>query len=291
MASLIGIHPGIAAQRLKEQEYKINAIAKKMDPNAPHITAVMGKELTSIPWANGDRRVISLPYLFLLKASDLRKEYQSLKIDDPMLQEDIYLDSFGVRAQKFFNLPKKSLDFIDKQIIRTFLQYISNPALAEKAKDFVLGHEVAHIMNQHDHNSADPIAMLVESAFSGSTALANATIFAIAIATGLWTTMPLVVLSCATAATTTTVGYRIIQESNHSHACEKDADLTSARHVKNAKEGGVYLFETFMKCQKNAREHSFLYRLLFNSDGDTRVLWLTHPYESERASYLKQFKN
>jgi hypothetical protein len=67
---------------------------------------------------------------------------------------------------------------------------------------------------------------------------------------------------------------------------EQEADLTSASWSPDSAHGGAYLFHLIKEQQKESRKHSLAARLLFSSEGHNRLLYFSHPTETQRICYL-----
>jgi len=270
----------IIFQRLSDVEKKINEIAKRLDRKAPPVFTLLNRNIAGVPSAGGS--CVKIPYLFLIKTEDIPDKLKIKGIDDPRLQSDSYLQEVAHSTQEFMGLPKSSLNFIDKETLRVFLKYISDPVLSEKAKEFVLSHEVSHI--HHEHSSKHPT-------FVKSLGFASVLIIAASLTAILGFSVPFfIVFASAAAAFVTTIALIKIYERSQSHAREKEADLTALKASPQSREGGIYLFETFQKHQQQARKNNFLSKLIYSPSGNNRLLTLTHPTESDRIRYLKNAK-
>ncbi len=267
-------------QRLNELEGKVNAFAKKMiamNTKAPHITTQLLSEMSLGACASPSSKYIKINSLLLLKASDLPTKLQLKGMNDPRLQSNAYLEEVSNWISSYFNLPKKPLNSIDKHYIRVFLQFISDPKLSDYARDFVLGHEVAHIIHQHRGELFPFLDFLAN--------VTNLFLYGVY----LTTSSAAVAAACSQVIPMVAAAYIVatLYESSISKTMEKEADLTSVRHVKNAKEGGVYYFDTCANDNKKALENGLASWFQCYSNGDKRFNW-THPALSERINYIKK---
>jgi Peptidase family M48 len=277
----------LKSERNSEIKQKVNNFSKSLG-NACPLYIIINESLTGMPAAGGS--IVRIPYLFLLKTTDIPKKFQLSGLDDPLLKSDKFLQEFAEWSQEYMSVPKKTkLSFLEKEVIRTFLEFIRDPVLSEKAKTFVLNHEVSHIALKHCHNSTNPIGLICSSLFSKFTLLIPVLILAVSITACLTLSLPVsLVISLALAAYLSVVAVQIFRNIRCSRALEKQADLNAVKFSQDAKEGGTYLFDVFRRSQQKARKNSFLARLMYSSSGNNRLLYLTHPSENARIRYLNK---
>lgn len=245
------------------------------------VTLEVKNQIYSEPRVIGEK--ISIPYLFLLKTEDIPEKFLITKSKDPRLQSDEFLQEFANWSQEYLQIPKIPLTIEGKTALRVFLPYISNSKLSEQSKEFVLAHELSHILHQHI-SSYKALLTKRKMVFMSLAGIASS------ICVGL--SVPIeYVISFSAMVMTVGISWSIIQYMQLSHSHEKEADLTAAKIVPESIDGAIYLFRNFCKYGKKAREESFLNRLLFSSEGNWRIFYASHPSESQRIGYLKDVRH
>jgi peptidase M48-like protein len=268
-------------ERAMECQSKINQIAKKIyAPNSSvPIRLWINPDILSLP--ETVRQSISLPYLFLIKTSDIPEEFRISGLSDPRLQSDDFIQKVADWTYKFFGKQvKKPLTLLEKETLKIFLLYIQDPEQSENAKEFVLAHEIGHLFHQHGEGA--PELFSLATLFK-----ATSLILLVSLATLLCPVQFLWAVLGISAALTAGFVMLLIREMHRSRSFEKEADLVAAKFSERARRGGIYLFETFIKGQKQSRDRHMGLRFLFSADGNNRALYFTHPSETERIGYLK----
>ncbi|NGX47621.1 MAG: Beta-barrel assembly-enhancing protease [Chlamydiae bacterium] len=263
--------------RMDEVKEEMRKIAKKINLFPPSVWVL--NSIDCIPSIRG--REVFLPYLFLLKTSDIPKKFQVTGFEDPRLKSDAFLQEVADWSRDYFNMRRERLKTTDKYALRLFLNYIRDPKLTELTKKFVLSHEMAHEYHKHSHGS---FAMLNRNSILSSL-LITAGILCASLAISLsWHIIAFLMMT----AFITTIAFKALVSIRYSRACEKEADLTAAKISPDAIPGGIYLFKKMCEHGTYERKLSLANRFLFSSWGNNMAFFFTHPPESERAKYLEK---
>jgi hypothetical protein len=274
--------------RLGELDDKINLLAKRIDPGLQYLqlSASLNKSIVAVPSARTS--IIHIPYLFLIKTEDLPAQLRLNGWDDPRLESDEYLEQAARWTKRFLGLEREKLDLMKKEALKIFLKFINDPELSEKAKEFILNHEIAHIF--YDHRSyANIQSNIRHSLRSKKTLTAMGLIILTSLCLFARTSLsPYLILPSRTTIFVSLLAMQVISQIRLSHKEERGADLLAAKISKDIAQGGAYLFKVFKEHQKKARHrHPFL-RLVYSPSGNNRALYFTHPSEKERLHYLTQ---
>lgn len=280
-------HPVFTQERPLSKQEHLNALEKKLCPifkkifeNDPwHVrpSLILGDSVLDIP-AIGRKKWVHIPYLFLIKTDDIPENLRISGVDDTQLQSDEYLEKLLRWTEKFIGVPKQSMTFQVKEALRMFMKFLLDPIKSEKAKEFIIAHEMAHLFHKQK-GFFYPKNQFIHLLIAAGTML---------VAFGLSLVIPYFwMVLVATAVVVGICSIRLFKNIAHSHRCEKEADLTAAKLSREIREGGIYLFETLRNHRKKARENSCLLKFVYSPLGNDRSYYLTHPSDTERVRYLK----
>lgn len=208
---------------------------------------------------------ITIPYTFLLQSEDVEEVFKEIKLDrDALEYTSAELLQIHNGLQRYLGLVETPLSLKTRCAVGMFLEFIKNPDLSEKAKIFVLGHELGHIAYNHSVLKA-PKSRFIKVCKASR--------------------MPNLIQEIALIKLT-----RISRavHANREFYCERErqADAVSKTLLKDeaAAEGGIYLFSTLLNVGKELRGKSLFYRLVFDKLGGQYDY--EHPSIPERIAYL-----
>ncbi len=271
------------APKLEAYKNYIRQIARQAGyPLPDSINAFMANDPTETPHVINN--AMFLPVLMLLDKQDIPEHLRLRSHDDPRVFDDSYLDEVIDWLKNYTKNPNFDKSFVQKELIKTFLKLLVDDAKSKDAKEFIFGHELAHILHKHEVTNGHLYWTLL---FILSIALVCALIpFGSSVA-ALMTAAK--VSACGTGALSA-IAWIVMSRTSKAH--EREADMTSKR-ITQKHEGGAYFFEVMRQHGLAARNKSptlakrLLARLTYDSNGHVRAFKLTHPSESERIAYLK----
>ncbi|MBS0615593.1 MAG: hypothetical protein JSR58_03455 [Verrucomicrobia bacterium] len=147
------LHPGTSnSKRLREIRKRVHEIAHQMGYSDWNKIELGLCEFSSSPYAIAGNDQIFIPPMFLLNPSEIPSEFKGLNDNSLELQDPVFIDTFilWLNAELCLtDLTPQSLSTFQREQVILFLKTLQNPALYEKAREFVLAHEVAHICLRH----------------------------------------------------------------------------------------------------------------------------------------------
>ncbi len=98
--------------------------------------------------ANSRQSRVNVPSWFLFKPEDIPLQFRISSIDDPRLDDENFLASFGRWIEG--TLAQAGLEPVgcvhDSLVLQQVVLLLRHPELFEKAKSFVLAHELSHVV-------------------------------------------------------------------------------------------------------------------------------------------------
>lgn len=271
------------APKLEAYKNYIRQLARQAGHPLPDsINAFIANDPTETPHATNN--AMFLPVLMLLDKQDIPEHLRLRSHDDPRVFDDSYLDEVIDWLKNYTKNPNFDNSFIQKELIKTFLKLLVDDAKSKDAKEFIIGHELAHILHKHEVTYGHVYWTLL---FILSIAIVCALIPFGASVAALMTAAK--VSACGTG-TLSAIAWIVMSRTSKAH--EREADMTSKR-ITQKNEGGAYFFEVMRQHGLAARNKSptlakrLLARLTYDSQGQIRAFKLTHPSESERIAYLR----
>ena len=143
---------GNNATRCQRVFAQVQSIAQKMHyPKWEKIRIAMDT-FSSSPAAQSSTQVIYLPPMFLLDTAEIPPMYKGLSDTSPQFKNAEFIDSFIYWMNLSLDLSDLTPDVLgtfQREQVVLFLKMLENPATYEKAKEFVLAHEIAHLYFNH----------------------------------------------------------------------------------------------------------------------------------------------
>ncbi len=283
--------PSFLERRLRE--LNIKTIAAEMSPESSCPQVIIFENMAVFPSAKktpDGESTIHLSYLFGIQSKDIPNQYKITGIDDPRLESDAFLQEVADYTKKLCGYKKTTLTAEDKTALIRFLLDIRDPELSQKGKEFILRHEMAHILHEHTHGSGNLMGKITDWIVSKKFLAICVGIVALALISALVLSVPhLFVIAGAIGlfllALTIPPALKII----HSRNCEMEADLTAAQLGPNSIPGGIYYMENGQKYGKYARNKIPALKWHYDSEGNHRLRKLTHPSFTDRIAYLKSY--
>ncbi len=147
-----GTPKGSNAARCTRVYEQIKKIAEKMRyPKWEEIRIGMDT-FSSSPSAHSSTNIIYIPPMFLLDPSEIPSTFKGLPDNSPLLQNSQFIDSFIYWLNlnlDLSDLTPESLGTFQREQVVLFLKMLEKPDIYEKAKEFVLAHEIAHLYFNH----------------------------------------------------------------------------------------------------------------------------------------------
>jgi hypothetical protein len=220
-------------------------------------------------------------YFFLIEPEDLPAVLRPLHWNDPRLNEDDYLNAVVAWVKLFLGITHPiSIGLNERLFIQSMLQAMSNDEKYKKFREFVLTHELGHILLEHGLEDEALLAKgeLSRKAISvvcgaGAAAILSASSFSIA---------PTALVGIGVYKITQ-LGLRHLKSCAIDRTQEYEADLLAKRCVGG--EGGLY--GQALKRSMFLRQDSICRRFCIDREGSERFSWLLHhPSIAEACQYL-----
>lgn len=282
--------------RLAAVNRLILSIGQPLGYLLPSIQSVMlGDPFDMIPKANKDGYIF-VPALCLVDKNELPTHLQIIDPLDPRLKDPEWFKQFGLWLEEHLGTKIKSPNFLERESFRLYIKFLQNPEKALKAIQFILGHELGHIV--YRHNGWSPLPKKI--------ALLSAAILGMTVSYSLCAKNEVIEITTAKlffgaiVGITSLVGLQFLRCLQKSRQNERQADQFSFKINSAAAEGAIYLFDEIRKHYQmvknnmhsslNWREY-FINHLLINSDGELRILNWTHGSFRERMESAKNYLN
>ncbi len=283
----------IADLRLGEIKSKIQSLESRMGVQKP--VEVKFCPFAESPHALLRENVIQLPSWFLLRYDDIPERFRLASVDDPRVTNQDFLNDLAgwingkLQEAGISHLVRPA----DYGILQSTIMMLRDPELFEKSKDFILGHELAHLNHTQVEQSKFYSDKVQEAVFGGGLI---GGILLLVLSVSLLPYIPIVISlvaggiglalsigSCVNALKTPASTSEI-----NAVAEEKHADLDSADALQDAR-GGIYRFDTLRIHHLGIRRTNPSMRDRIdehgNNIGDTK-----HPSLTERIAYLRQWQ-
>lgn len=274
----------------------ILSIGQPLDYLLPSIRPLMLRDpFDMIPRANNSGDIL-IPTLCLVNKNELPSHLNITNPFDPRLKDPEWFKQFGLWLAEHLGTQIKAPNFLERENFRLYIKFLQNPDKASKAIQFILGHELGHIVYRHEGSSPLP----------GKIALLSAAIFGTTISYSLCVKNEAIEIATAKLCFGALVGMvsfvclrtlRLLQKSRQN---ERLADQFSFKMNSTAAEGAIYLFDVLKKHYQtvkkeipsslNWREY-LINHLIINSDGEIRMLNWTHDSFEERMKRAQNYSN
>lgn len=283
----------ISDLRLAEIKSKIQNLENRM--GVQNRVEVKLCPFAESPHALLRENVIQLPSWFLFRYDDIPERFRLASVDDPRVTNRDFLNDLAgwingkLQEAGISHLVRPA----DYGILQSTIMTMRDRELFEKSKDFILGHELAHLNYTQVEQNKFYSDKVQEAVFGGGliggillmvlsvSLLPYIPIFVSLVAGGIG--LALSIGSCVNA---------LKNSSSHSAvtavAEEKHADLDSADALLDAR-GGIYRFDTLRIHHLGIRRANPAMRDRIDEHGnyleDTK-----HPPLTERIAYLRQWQ-
>jgi hypothetical protein len=282
--------------RLSAIEELILSLGQPLDYLLPSINALMLPDpYDMLPGVQGSKFL--LPALCLLDNEELPSHLRITDPLDPRLNDPVWFDQFGLWLEEHLGTKAKKPNFLQRESFRLYIKFLQDPDKASKAIQFILGHELGHVVYRHK----DPWSFLFEK-----TALVSASVLGMVISSSLRSkeesiqTIICKVSFGGLVGMTSLIGFRILKFLRENKSREMQMDQFSFKINSNASEGAIYLFDLLKKHYQgvkknlsqtlNWREY-LVSHLLINSDGELRIFNWTHGSFLERMEEAKKYSS
>lgn len=241
---------------------------------------------------------IGIPSSYLFKTEDLPSNFLIQDFNDPHLYDEQFLKSFaeGINSliesanrnqnpDNHFPLIKPPKDHSDFRYLRLFLMLLRDPMLFDKCKEFLIGHELCHALENNQSaflwlEEGNRITYVAGTGVLGGLAFCGLGLVFSRTLRGLSLAGIGAMLSAATIALTR-FGL------SKCHEIEKNCDLGAIDALNDAS-GSIYYFETIRQLclAEKARNAS-----LPCDDQGNFLNDPSHPYLTSRIAYCRQWQN
>ncbi len=259
------------SERVKELKERVADYKKKISFTDKTDLSLIGYKTAHADCKN---KMIALPSWILLKYEDIPARFLIDDVNDPRLFNESFLDEFAAWIDEklkdsglFLRRPDSSTGLLQKLIL-----LLRDRDLFEKSKDFILGHELGHMVYNNERKfSLGVITAGIIALCLSLLAIPFLNLFVGLIGAGI----AIVILSA---------GIRRLPSLSPVEQ-EKQADCEALSKLKDAR-GGIYYFDTELKV--NQRLHS-LGEPDFDANGN-RLHNTTHPALTDRLDYLSRWQ-
>lgn len=246
--------------------------------------------------AIGNGNVINLPSWFLFKYEDIPTQFCLHGTSDPRLANQNFLSEFATWMNG--KITEFGLTSIcrpaDFGVLQNVILMLRDPELYAKAKDFIMGHEIAHL-SHFRREQLDYYRRFIQEVISlGGITAGICMLFAVV------SIIPVVQLTVTVGVSGVAIGMigasvlnllnksKDFQPSLSQIEEEKKADLDSVRMLRDV-DGGVYYFQTSMLRNVKVRNSMPSTRSSIDERGNN-LNDKDHPLHSDRVDYLKRWK-
>jgi hypothetical protein len=280
------------SQRREEVLQKIRFFEKEMGISRPVTLGIRAFHKSACVDLN--QRIIEVPFWFLFRPEDVPEQFRIRTLNDPRLTDNHFLNQMAGWING--KIQEAGLTSIcrptDLGTLQLFSNLLRDPEKYAQSRDFIIGHEVAHL----SHEQATGVAEMISIAQDSIAAFGViAPLFALVLIFGF---TPLIsvgfALTAAGIAFTISATSLVIWLTQKKSAPslsdveqEKKADLDSAKVLRNA-QGGIYYFDAVRMHQLRIRHRNSANTSideLGNNLGDKK-----HPPVTERLAYLNQWQ-
>lgn len=247
------------------------------------------------PHALLGQNVIGLPSWFLFRYDDIPERFRLASVDDPRVTNRDFLNDLAgwingkLQEAGISHLVRPA----DYGILQSTIMTMRDPELFEKSKDFILGHELAHLNHtQVEQNKF--YSDKVQEAVSGGGLIGG--ILLIVLSVSLLPYIPIVVslvaggigLALSIGSCVNALKNPVSPSAVTAVAEEKHADLDSAEALQDAR-GGIYRFDTLRVHYLGIRQTNPSMRNRIDENGNN-VEDTKHPPLTERIAYLRRWQ-
>ncbi len=236
------------------------------------------------------KKIVKVPSWFLFHCDDIPSRFRITGPDDPRIVDDPFLKDFGNWLNEKFRefgitqnfQPEKS----GQGILQRLLLLLRDRDLFEKAKDFTLGHEMAHFA--HCQKSGDKLNIWKLVSDVAFVIGAATTLFAFGLVPFV---SSVIIVSIAGVGFVLFTGAMISFFFYDRSVCaasreeEKQADLDAARALQDV-QGGIYYFDNSRRFNLAKRISNPSLNNQFDAKGNN-LKDKHHPLLSERIAYLR----
>ena len=275
--------------RFVELQTKVRDYEKKMNILNPVDLSII-KFHKSARAKSGRARSVNLPSWYLFKHEDIPDRFRIADLNDRRLVNSAFLnDLAGWMNEKIREMGLTTVCRpVDHGTLQRFIYLLRDPILYEKAKDFVIGHEMAHL----SHHQERALHRVYEKLSVGGVMMG---IFSLILAVSIAPIVHLTITVCVTGIAIAITGGSALAWFNRAKESdpvaveeEKAADLDSAKVLKDAA-GGIYYFQSSIDHllairRSNPSEHRNI------DERGNNLKDKDHPPLTDRVAYLRQWQ-
>ncbi|GAB4188269.1 MAG: hypothetical protein Tsb0015_08120 [Simkaniaceae bacterium] len=275
------------AARKKETEERLKSMVKDLNGelSPDDVFVKFSKKIFTIP--HSSEETIYLPSLCLLAPQEFPPPLKISGPDDPKLDDDGFLNQLifwiecATKSKVTGSLyEKKKIDWKKREYVKQYIRLMQDAGKAQKAFDWILGHELGHIVMHHKSQYPDRLSTYLSMDIPS---LMTSIISSLGL-------MFLFSLDFGKTLETFVVQYfsaRFFSSIFQSQKNEHEADIFGLRLAKEI-EGPKYLFETEMiQMQKERHALPFYLRWMVTPSGNFFPLALTHGFSSSRVKLMQ----
>lgn len=280
-------------QRSEELLNRIHYFEKEMGISEP--VSLKIRKFHKSACAHLNKHVVKVPFWLLFRHEDVPAQFLLRDLQDPRLLDSAFLTQMAAWMNQ--KIQEAGLTHFcrptDFGTLQLFLQLLRDPAEYARARDFVIGHEVAHLAHTKEEWVAEMLSMAQDSVAAFGVI---APLFCLVLILGFSPLISAVAalstagiaLSISTASFVIWFTQKNSPPSLSDIEQEKKADLDSAQALHNAA-GGIYYFDTVRIHQlriRNSNSASSSIDPLGNNLKDKK-----HPPLTDRVAYLRQWQS
>lgn len=274
-------------ERIDNFQAKLHDYKKRMGVNTHVDLSVI--EFNKAPCAGLGSKTINIPSWFLFKYDDIPQRFRITDMNDPRLTNHAFLTEFANwMNEKIGELGLTSIcRLADHGILQHVIRLLRNPEMFEKSKDFIFGHELAHLAHSYEGEFAK---FLQVASFGGTLSGILFLFFTVSIAPVVHVGITVAVSGIAFALTIGGIVGVIRNQSAPVSGIEEErkADLDAAKMLNNA-EGGIYYFQSSIDRHLAIRRSSPTLHRDIDERGNN-IEDKDHPLLTERVAYLTQWQ-
>lgn len=275
--------------RFGELQTKVRDYEKKLNILSPVDLSII-KFHKSACAKYGSGRSVNLPSWYLFKPEDIPPRFRITDLNDRRLVSPAFLDEFaGWMNEKIAEMGLTTVcRSVDRGTLQRVVYLLRDPALYEKAKDFVIGHEMAHLAHfqgrglERIYQKLSIVGVMVG-------------IFSLILVVSIAPVVHLTITLCTAGIAIAITGGSALAWFNRAGSVdvsaveeEKAADLDSAKMLKDAS-GGIYYFQSTADRQQAVRRSNPLAHTNIDERGNN-LKDIEHPPLTERVAYLRQWQ-
>jgi len=275
-------------ERVGEFQTKLRDYERRMNISSPvNLSFIEFHESACAQLLN---KSICLPSWFLFKYEDIPERFRIRDMSDPRFNDSRFLNEVaGWMNEKIAELGLTTICRpADREILKNFIYILRDPSLFEKGKDFIIGHELAHLAHFQEGLAIklyDSIALggIMAAFFLLFLTVSMAPIVHLGITVGVCGIAIAMTVGgiCGSLAHQRHAALSMIEE-------EKKADLDAVKMLNDAK-GGIYYFQSSIDRHLALRRSSFAAQRDIDERGNN-LKDKHHPPLTDRVAYLTQWQ-